>query len=98
MKPLKLGLRIWIALSSIIAFLGGWALFSHANKPVSIFSAPSQSQSIDSGALAPIPTLPPVPSLDQLTNGSRNSAIQPLPPLPQISSQQFMPRLRTMGS
>ena len=98
MKPLKFGLRIWIAFTSILAFLGGWALFSHANKPVPIFSTSSQSQSIDSGALAPIPTLPPVPSLDQLTNGSSSSAIQPLPSLPQMSAQQFMPRMRTMGS
>jgi hypothetical protein len=98
MKPLKLGLRIWIALTSMVAFLSGWAMFSHANKPVPIFSTSSQSQVVDPGGLAPIPTLPAVPSLDQLTNGSNSSAIQPLPSLPQVSSQQFLPRMRTMGS
>ncbi len=95
MKIAKVGLRIWIALTSILAFLTGWALFSHAQKPVPLFpSTGGSSQAVDQGQL---PTLAPIPSLNELTSGS-SSAVQPLPSLPQVSSQQFMPRLRTMGS
>ncbi len=96
MKPLKLGLRIWIAITSILSFIGGWMLFSHAGKPAPLFNSsqpvdtqPSQVQSQN---------LPPIPSLDQLTNGSGSSALQPLPSLSQGASPNFMPRFRTRGS
>jgi hypothetical protein len=93
MKPIKLGLRIWIAITSIISFLGGWMLFSHAGKPVPLFSA---QQAVDSQSTQPqTNNLPPIPSLDQLTKGNGSSAVQPLPSLPQGS---FQPRFRTRGS
>jgi hypothetical protein len=94
MKPIKLGLRIWIAITSIISFLGGWMLFSHAGKPAPLITAqPSTSQS----SQMVMPTLPPVPSIEQLTNGSSNggSALQPLPSI-QFSAPSI--GFRTRGS
>jgi len=92
MKPLKLGLRVWILITSLVSFLGGWALLSHAGKPAPLGSAPATTSS----SLAPIPTLPAVPSIDSLTSGSSN--LQPLPSLQLNTSQNFFPRMRTSGS
>lgn len=108
MKPLKLGLRIWIAVTSIISFLGGWALFSHAGKPAPLF--PTNTSNTDVQAASPVqstgpsvmPTLPPIPSLDQLTSGSASAvspaALQPLPQIQQSAPRTFFPRMRTRGS
>jgi hypothetical protein len=102
MKPLKLGLRIWIALSSLVAFLGGWAFFSHSNKPVPLVAdqngSGSSSTQQDPQTLQPLPTLQPVPSFDQLSNSSSFQA-QPLQQ-PSFSSifSNASPRLRTRGS
>lgn len=100
MKPVKLGLRIWIAITSILSFLGGWALFSHAGKPAPLFPSSSASSAAAlSQQPAPMPTLPPVPSIDQLVNGSAsNSGLQQLPSISSMPSQSFLPRMRTMGS
>ena len=98
MKIVKIGIRIWIAFTSLVAFLAGWALLSHAPKPASIFPS---SVSAQAGDLAPLPTLAPVPSIDQLiqqSQGGQGTGLQSLPSLPQAQSQQFLPRLRTRGS
>lgn len=104
MKPLKLGLRIWIAITSIVSFLGGWALFSHSGKPAPLFSSPATDTPVTAAqqvqpSLAPLPTLPPVPSLDSLTQGGA-SALQPLPSISIVQSapSASLPRLRTRGS
>jgi hypothetical protein len=93
MKPLKLGLRVWILITSLVSFLGGWALLSHAGKPAPLGS---QMQTAPSSSFAPIPTLPAVPSIDSMTSGSAN--LQPLPSLQLNTSQSFFPRMRTGGS
>jgi hypothetical protein len=103
MKPLKLSLRIWIALTSIVSFLGGWAMFSHAGKPAPLFSAshtPVPASTGSAPATLPLPTLQPIPSLDSLiSNNPVQSQIQPLPAAPQFNIQQsYVPRMRTMGS
>jgi hypothetical protein len=104
MKPLKISLRIWIALSSLLSFLGGWALFSHSGKPAPLIASPSapsfnsSDQNAQNAVL--LPTLQPLPSLDQLTNSSNNQ-IQPLQSLPAITNfmvNNSSPRLRTRGS
>ncbi len=99
-KPLKLALRIWIAITSVLSFLAGWALFSHAGKPAPLISAqPSTSGSqVDPTGLNPLPTLPPVPSIDQLTNGSSGNGSGALQPLPQIQFAQPSFGFRTRGS
>ncbi len=85
MKSLKSSLRIWIAATSLVGFLGGWGLLAHAAKPVPFENPPGIT------APAPLPTLEPLPPL----NGSSIN-LQPLPPLP--SSQGAQPFLRTKGS
>ena len=108
MKPLKLALRIWFTITSVLSFLVGWALLSHAPKPVSIyslFSSPassSASSNADTTALNPLPTLAPIPSLDSLITNP-DTATTNLQPLPSFNNNvtttnNFVPRLRTRGS
>ena len=85
MRHYKLGLRLWIALSSVVGFFGGWALLAHSPKPVPAVPQPAQVE------LTPLPTLAPIPSLNDRTNG-----FQQLPDLPPVSMNSH--RLRTGGS
>ncbi len=94
-QSLKIGLRIWLAVTSILSFLFGWILFSHAGKPAPLItsqpavSQPGQIQGVN---------LPPVPSIDQLTSGNNAGGLQPLPSLPQNVSPNFFPRFSSRGS
>jgi hypothetical protein len=104
MKNIKIGLRIWILLTSVISFLTGWVMLAHAGKPASLFLQtqttpdPASSQTANLPIPLPMPTLiTPIP----LDNGSSTSSanLQPLPALPVIQQQQnFLPSLRTRGS
>jgi hypothetical protein len=99
MKPLKIGLRLIIAIASLISFLAGWILFSHAGKPQPLF--PSQPVPDDSSNTTFVmPQLQPVPSLNDLvTNGGSSASLQPLPSLQNNAPiTRSRPRLRTMGS
>ena len=112
MKPLKIGLRVWIAMTSLLSFLGGWAILSHSGKPAPLFSTSGASiaaaaAATSDGALTPdptanltLPTLQPLPSLDDLA--SSNTTVQALPALPNLAANNtasnFSPRLRTRGS
>jgi hypothetical protein len=90
MKFLKNGLRTWVAITSIAGFLGGWAVFAHAEKPVSTTAQqppPAQIQ------VPPLPTLPAIPSLSQPIQ--QVQPIQPIQPMPQINT---FSRMRTGGS
>ncbi len=92
MKRMKLGLHIWIAVTSIFAFLGGWAIFSHSAKPAAIVPG------LNSGAqVQGAQTLAPIPSLDSLmaASGKAQTGLQPLPSL-QLSANSTT--LRTHGS
>jgi hypothetical protein len=98
MKPLKIGLRVIIAIASLISFLAGWILFSHAGKPQPLFgSQPANDNNTNTTFV--MPKLQPIPSLNDLTKGSSSANLQPLPSLqnnaPIVRSR---PRLRTMGS
>lgn len=86
MTRLDASLRIVIAAGSVGGFLGGWALLSHANKPVEA-QAPAQSESAPEAA--PLPTLAP--------RNSGPSRVQPLPNL-QLPRSTGQFRLRTRGS
>jgi len=105
MKPLKLGLRVWFTITSLVSFLAGWMLLSHAGKPTPLIPTSSSSDNTTTSdtisQLAPVPTLAPVPSLDQLvgTSGSSSaSTIQSLPSLPSTTSNNFFPTFRGRGS
>jgi hypothetical protein len=85
MKYLKISLRVWIAISSMIGFLVGWAMLAHAPKPVQ----PSQQPAL----VEPAPLL----NLDiNSTLKPRNRSLQQLPAWPQTGRN--VPRLRTGGS
>jgi hypothetical protein len=108
MKLVKLGLRIWIAIGSIVGFLGGWILLAHAPKPASFLSSSNNSTAGTASTDAtvnlnanptPYPTIAPPPSLQDLQSGQ--SVLQPLQiqPAPQLPSvQNFAPRIRSGGS
>ena len=94
MKPIKIGLRVWIALTSLASFLAGWIVFSHAGKPTPLFSASTSNntQPTVSTTVDPISTLPPIPSLNSLvtdpqaatsgsTTTSNNTFVRPSPRL-----------------
>ena len=85
MKNTKYGLRIWLAMSSVVGFLGGWALLAHSPKP----AQPAQAAPVVE--ITPLPTLAPLPSFRQ-----RSQGFQQLPAMPQ--TRGFMPRLRSGGS
>jgi hypothetical protein len=89
MKSLKLGLRAWFTITSLFSFLVGWALFSHAGKPVSLFATSTSS----AAAVDPLPTLQPVPSLNDLTS----NGLQSLPSQSNLTARN-MPRMRLGGS
>lgn len=94
MKPMKFALHMWIAATSALSFLGGWAIFSHSAKPAVLLPALSASTQAQN-----LTTLPPVPSLDSLmaASGKTQTSLQPLPSL-QLSAQSFSSALRTRGS
>jgi hypothetical protein len=92
MKTFKTLLRYWIALVSLIGFLGGWITLAHAQKPVQ----PGNSSAF--GALNG-PGLTPLQPLNlngDASNGANNNnfSFQPSAPQPQFG----FPMLRTRGS
>ena len=112
MKPLNVGLRSWIAVTSMVSFLGGWAILSHAQKPAPLFASQPAAQTsslsdpnVTSQSL--LPTLQPIPELSDLTSTTNTTvqSIQPLTQLPALTSSNNLtsnnfaaPRLRTRGS
>jgi hypothetical protein len=81
--------RGWIGITSFAVFIAGWAIVGHAGKPAAGGALVNNS----AGQLAPLPTLAPLPSID---NGS---TIRVLPQQSQSPSIQFsQPRFRTRGS
>lgn len=98
MKIMKLALRFWIALTSVVSFLIGWAMLAHSPKPVQAKTVPAAS----SIAATPLPTLAPLPSFD-FSGGSASNNIQ-IPPVSiqqppaMVFQQQQAPILSTGGS
>ncbi len=92
MKNIKTSLRTLISATSIMAFVGGWALFAHSQKPTS-FAALTQSSPVQS---VQVPTLAPIPTLEPFNNAPRQ-----LQSAPSSSNNSFVfsqPMLRTRGS
>ena len=98
MKLVKLGLRIYIAVSTIVGFLVGWILLAHSGKPVANQAAAQGAQSAQQSTTFKLDPLPPVPSLNDMVSGA---PVRPLPAPQQIQIQPstgFSPRFRTGGS
>jgi hypothetical protein len=51
MKNIKLGLRVWITLTSVASFMVGWVMLVHAPKPAQF------SMNVSTPKLAPLPPL-----------------------------------------
>ncbi len=87
MKLFKFGLRLWIGITSLFGFLGGWVLIAHSPKPVSV----ARSTTVAPLALpAALPTLAPM----QDFTGSRGSTLPNLPVIvtPSAPSTNFIPQ------
>ncbi len=88
MKPFKIFLRYWFAITSVLSFMAGWIILAHSPKPVQPTKAAND--------IAPLPTLPPIQTFGNNNNGfgffSNNNA--------QTNSQSGLgfPRMRTGGS
>lgn len=80
-------LRIWLSASSVGAFALGWAALSHAPKPAPLDPQPTQPT-----ASVQVPALEPIPSLEELVQGTAPSG------LAQQSFSFNFPMLRARGS
>lgn len=107
MTLLKLGLRVWIALTSVFSFLVGWIMLAHSPKP----ALPTTSTSSSSASVAPDVSMTPFPTLAPLgplnfSNGNngfqgQSFSVQPVPQPQVIQPQTFSarpPRFATGGS
>ena len=89
MNLLRTGLRFWLTVTSILSFLIGWVMLSHAPKPV---------QAASPETLAALPTLEPLNSVPNFGSGDPGFENQPFfNSLPSHRSQ-FRPLFRTGGS
>ncbi len=89
MKLFRKLLRFWIAIASLLSFLGGWVILAHSPKPVQ-----TQAETVQSPAL---PALPPIQAYGSNVNNNGLSFFSNNAP---TNSQPItgMPRLRTRGS
>jgi hypothetical protein len=87
-KWTKTGLRIWIAITSVVGMLLGWVTLAHAGKPAPLF--PQSAQAAQAQSIQ-IPDLQPVPSLQELRKNSAPAANVPI-------FQFSFPVMRTGGS
>jgi hypothetical protein len=87
MKVFRKLLRYWIAIASVLSFLGGWVILAHSPKPV------QQTTTVNSATL---PDLPAIQAFGDVNNNglgffSTNSHANPQP-------RSGFPLLRTGGS
>jgi hypothetical protein len=90
MKLYKTLLHTWIALMSVLTFLGGWAMLAHSRKPIQ-----TTSQSSSAVSLAPLPTLAPIQAFG---SGNSNTNFVPQIAPMQQTNNNFFPVMRTGGS
>lgn len=87
MKTFRKILRYWIAVASVLSFLGGWVILAHSPKPV-------QPVAVQSAVL---PTLPPIQAFGDVNNNNGPGFFSPNSQASPQSSLGF-PRMRTGGS
>lgn len=90
MKLLKIGIRFWITLTSVVSFLTGWIMLAHAPKP-------TQTSFSSSNVAAPLPTLEPLRPLSDFGSDD-NVQNQPFFSVQPSVRSQFRPAFRTGGS
>ncbi len=98
MKIFRKILRYWIAIASVLSFLGGWVILAHSPKPVQPQSAPRRSNR------SPCPACLPSRLTAATTSNGLTFFSTPAPTNPPatniqpIQPSQAMPMLRTRGS
>ncbi len=98
MKFFKSALRMWITLTSMAGFLGGWVLLAHSPKPQPVVNTnttttdPNANPTTSTTSATSNLNLPPVPSLDSLLsqNGQQQQtnifqSLAPSNPPPAVS-------------
>jgi hypothetical protein len=93
MKTYRKLLRFWIAMASVLSFLGGWVILAHSPKPV-------QPQASTVQSAAALPNLPPIQAYGSDVNNNGLGFFSDNAPANSQSIQPSagMPRLRTRGS
>ena len=99
MKIFRKILRYWIAIASVLSFLGGWVILAHSPKPV-------QPQTTAPGQPLALPSLPPIQAYSGSntgmpffsTPGPTNPSVNNIQPIQPVQPSQVMPMLRTRGS
>jgi hypothetical protein len=90
MKPFRKALRYWMAIASVLSFMGGWVILAHSPKPV-------QTQSVTVQSSAALPALPPIQAYGSNVNNNGLGFFSNTAPANSQPSPG-MPRLRTRGS
>jgi len=85
-KITKSIIHVWVSLASMAAFMFGWAIFAHTEKPAPLIVQQPPSMQLE------VPSLEPIPSIDELVQSSSQSM--------QIFQKpaSSLPRLRARGS
>jgi hypothetical protein len=97
MRLLRLGIRVWIALTSTASFMAAWVMLAQAPKPAQNVTP----QNVSVPVPTPMPTLSPLPNLDFGNGGSAPQTFGNVPLVsPQVNTivQMPMPAFRTGGS
>ena len=95
-KLIKIVIRIWIASTSVVAFVIGWVTLAHSQKPVALQTQTINPLASDVSTMN-VADLPPIPSLEDLQS-NKNTAQQPSFIQPSISFTTPRIRIRTRGS
>jgi hypothetical protein len=100
MKFFRKLLRYWIAVASVLSFLGGWVILAHSPKPVQLQSATSVQPTA-------LPDLPPIQAYGATSSNGLTFFSNPAPtnppasniqPIQPVQPSQGVPFLRTRGS
>ena len=92
MKIFRKLLRYWIAVASVLSFLGGWVILAHSPKPV---QGPTSSAAAQSVAL---PNLPPIQAYGSNVNNNGLNFFSNNNTQSSQSPSANVPMLRTRGS
>lgn len=91
MRLLKIGIRFWITLTSVLSFAMGWVMLAHAPKPNPVGSA-------STNMIAPLPALKPLNSLSDFDSDEDSFQAQSFFNTQPSINSQFRPAFRTGGS
>ena len=64
MKSMKIFLRYWFAITSVLSFVGGWIIFAHSPKPIQPTKA--------NNSPAPLPNQSPIQTFGVPNSNSNN--------------------------